>query len=247
MKTITSRQNPEVMGVAALATTKGRHHQHKFIAEGLRACSSLAQSQIKLLQLYVIEALVPDAVKIAPQELITVVHDTVMEKMSQTTTPSGMLGVFRIPMQPGAKNLEAGLVLANITDPGNMGTLIRTCAALKVKSVVVVEGVDPWSPKVVQATAGTIGEVDIFSYSWQDFLKNKGSKLKLQALAIAGGMVPSHVHKHSLLVVGNEAHGILPEWLAACDDTLTIPMPGAAESLNAAVAGSIALYLVHGG
>ncbi len=244
MKTITSRQNPEIMSISALATSKGRDQQHKFIAEGLRSCHTLIQSPVKLLQLYVTEPMLDTALRMTGQENITVVHPTVMEKISQTTTPSGIVGVFRIPMQQSAKNLTAGLVLVNIQDPGNMGTLIRSCAAFNIGSVVVVGGVDPWSPKVVQATAGTIGAVHIFSYTWQELLKNKG-KLKLNALVVAGGKQPTATHRDSLLVVGNEAHGMEPELVTTCDDTITIPMPGNAESLNAAVAGSLGLYMVY--
>jgi len=58
--------------------------------------------------------------------------------------------------------------MARVSDPGNMGTLIRTCAALNIKSVVVVEGSDPWSPKVVQASAGTIGLINIYCTNWQE-------------------------------------------------------------------------------
>jgi TrmH family RNA methyltransferase len=244
MKTITSRQNPEVMSTAALGSAKERALQHKFVAEGLRSCYTLLQSPIKLLRLYVTENLAQEALRMTSEESITVVSEHVMEKMSQATTPSGMLGVFRIPMEQSVTKVGPGLLLAGVTDPGNMGTLIRTCAAMNVKSVVIVEGVDPWSPKVVQATAGTIGSVEIFQISSQDLLKKKNTLPPLCALIVDGGEKPSSACNKSLLVVGSEAHGIKPEILDICNKKMTLPMPGGAESLNAAVAGSIALYMV---
>ncbi len=242
MKNITSRQNPEIITVAKLADAKERTAQGMFIAEGLRVCSTLAESSLKLVQLYVLNSLVSQAESIAPEAKITVVNQAVMDKISTATTPSGMLGVFRIPKQYHLSQLQSGLVMARISDPGNMGTLIRTCAALSIKSVVIIEGTDPWSPKVIQASAGTIGLVDIYCTSWQELVAQKGS-LSLCGLVVSGGEKPANMTTNKLLlVIGSEAHGIPQEWLTDCDRTLTLPMPGNVESLNAAVAGSIALY-----
>ena len=166
-----------------------------------------------------------------------------MEKISTTKTPSGYLAVFTIPKQP-QPTVERGIVLANITDPGNMGTLMRSAAAMNIKTVVVVDGVDPWSPKVVQASAGSVGTLTIYQCSWQELLKHKQEK-KLCALVVKNGKAPQeHELNDVFLVIGNEAHGIPSDWLNDCELKCTLPMPGKTESLNAAVAGSIALYLM---
>lgn len=243
MNNITSRQNPEIMAVAALAQAKERALQGKFLAEGLRVCSALIKSSLRLCQLYVTEEALPSVSHLVKSTLITVVSKPVIEKISQATTPSGIVGVFYIPARLDPSVVQSGLVLANISDPGNMGTLIRSCVALNIKSVIIVDGADVWSPKVIQATAGMIGKVAIFTMSFEELVRHKGSK-KLCALVVSGGKKPSPTYNNDLLIVGNEAHGISPEWLALCDEKLTIPMPGPAESLNAAVAGSLALYLV---
>ncbi len=166
-----------------------------------------------------------------------------MEKMSTTKTPSGYLAVFTIPPKP-QPTFERGIVLANITDPGNMGTLIRSATAMNVKTVVIVDGVDPWSPKVVQASAGTVGSVALLECSWQELLTYKQDK-QLCAFVVKNGKTPQELELNDmLLVIGNEAHGISNDWLNDCEFTCTLPMPGNTESLNAAVAGSIALYLM---
>jgi RNA methyltransferase, TrmH family len=127
-----------------------------------------------------------------------------------------------------------------------MGTLIRSCAAMNYKTVVCIKGTDPWSPKVVQASAGTIGMVNIFQVTWDELIQNK-QNLNLCALVVSGGNKPQDIDlSNTLLVVGSEAHGIPDEWLGQCEQKLTLPMPGKTESLNAAVAGSIALYLAQG-
>jgi TrmH family RNA methyltransferase len=166
-----------------------------------------------------------------------------MQKISHATTSSGLLAVFTIPDKPSLASIKPGLVLANLSDPGNAGTLMRTCAAMNVQCVVMVEGVDPWHPKVIQATAGTIAQLKIFQCTWQELVANKNN-LTLHALTVSGGKAPEVIQaNNALLVVGNEAHGLPEQWIADCDDAITIPMPGNTESLNAAVAGSIALYL----
>lgn len=243
MKTISSIQNQEVKDIAQLQTAKGRREQNKFIAEGIRVCSTLISSKVKLIQIYATHANKEYVYALASEEKVTLVTEQVMNKISASSSPSGILGVFTIPKNPDLKNLTSGLVLSQISDPGNMGTLIRTCIAMGVKTLVKIEGADIWSPKVVQATAGTIGQVNIFEISWQELIKNKGS-LKLCALVVFGGKNPQEIDfTDTLLVVGNEANGIPAEWVHDCQDKLTLPMPGNTESLNAAIAGSIALYL----
>src|SRR5204862_392081 len=139
------------------------------------------------------------------QHKIVIVPERVMNKISITTTPSGMVAIFTIP-QPTTASLQEGLVLAQMQDPGNVGTLIRTAAALKKRTVICIEGVEPWSPKVVQASAGTIAMVDILQLSWQELLQQK-QELSLCALVVQGGKSPRELTlSNTLLVVGSEGH-----------------------------------------
>jgi RNA methyltransferase, TrmH family len=242
MKVIVSTQNKEVRAVAKLHTSKGRENQNKFIIEGLRACQSLIETKkLRLSQVYVTQPLAEKAKQFISSGQLTLVSDMIMERISSAGTPSGIVAVFEIPSRPQLSKLSSGIVLAQISDPGNMGTLIRSAAAMDYKTVVVLEGCDPWSPKVIQSTAGTIGAVDIFQLTWQELLENKGT-LKLAALVVNGGEAPAKISKDSLIVVGNEAHGLPEEWAKECEQKITLPMPGKTESLNAAVAGSIAMY-----
>ena len=243
MKTINSRQNPHIKAIVALKRARDRRTQGKFLAEGLRVCTALIKAGWEPIGLYTVESLVKMALKLAPEEQITLMTMEVMAKMSQASTPSGMVGVFKLPKKPKIEKLSSGIVLAEVSDPGNMGTLIRTCAAMGHTSVVVVGGTDPWSHKVVQASAGTIANVNIFSWSWNKLLENKNDK-KLIALVVRDGQEPEKIDlKNSLLVIGNEVRGIAQEWINSCDKKMTLSMPGKVESLNAAVAGAIGLYL----
>jgi len=246
MKNITSVHNEEIKSVAALKNTKDRDDQGRFIAEGERVITTFVESGWKITTLYAIQELADRAEKLAHISSIRIVTSDVLKKMSQTITPSGLLAVFRIPISPDTSTISSGLVLANLSDPGNVGTLMRTCAAMNVKTLVLVDGVDAWHPKVIQASAGTIAQLTIFQLTWQELIQHKGTN-KLHALVVSGGKEPKDITKsNALLVVGNEAHGLPKEWVADCDDAITIPMPGNTESLNAAIAGSIALYEIFG-
>jgi len=241
MKIISSRTNPTIKHICSLHTRKGRETHAQFIAEGQRIIQTLLASTYGLVQLYVTQ---DHFVNLAcPAEMITIVTPEVMAKISSAKTPSGYLAVFTIPSKAQPK-VEHAVVLAQVADPGNMGTLIRSAAAMGIQTVVIVQGADPWSPKVVQASAGTIGSVTVVSCSWQELITLKQDK-KLCALVVKNGKSPQAVElKNTFLVIGNEARGIPDEWLNDCELRCTLPMPGNTESLNAAVAGSIALYLM---
>jgi len=241
MKRIISLQNPAIIAAGKLGSTRQRYKQKQYSAEGLRIISTLIEAKQDLIQLYATESVLDQAEKMADDNLITLTSDEALSKISQSKTPSGLVGIFKLP-QPSTQELTSGLVLSEVSDPGNMGTLIRTCAAMGKKTVVTIGGVDPWNAKVIQASAGTIGFVNIVQFSWEQLLQQK-KDLLLCGLVVKDGQSLAELNlKNALLVIGNEAHGIEQKWLEKCDNLITLKMPGGTESLNAAVAGSIAMY-----
>lgn len=242
MKIINSLENSLIKSIVRLHTAKGRHEQCKFIAEGVRVCQALVQAQVACEHVLVTEDTLEQVEQLGliADKLIQVTA-AVMKKVSASTTPSGVLGVFKIPQVRVPEQLSSGLVLLQIADPGNMGTLIRTSVAFGLNQIIIIEGADPWQPKVVQSTAGTIGQAQIINMSWQELVAHT-KRPELCALVPRGGEIIKAGIQPGLLVVGSEAHGIVPEWLAQCEQKLTLPMPGQAESLNAAITGAIALY-----
>lgn len=244
MNTITSRSHDKIKYAVRLQQKKYRNEYQQFIAEGVRTCMTLMTAGVELIDLFITEKNIAEIEDIIPEKHVTIVPDAVMDKLTSATTPSGFLGVFAIPKAPENPALTSGLVLTRIGDPGNMGTLIRTAAAMGLTNIILVEGTDPWSPKVVQGSAGTIGSVNILRWSWQELLDHK-KDTPLYGLVVADGKEPETIdNKNILLVVGSEADGIPEGWLKDCNETITLPMPGDTESLNAAIAGAIALYLV---
>lgn len=241
VKVITSLINENIKQVVHLHDSKGRKEQGLFIIEGERAIETALQAGLTLHALYCTEEMSATCLQLTDTKKTHRVTSAVMKKISTATAPSGLLTIFKIPAPPAKEKLSPGLVLAQISDPGNMGTLIRTAAACGVRSVVIIEGADPWSPKVVQSSAGTIAMVTLFEWDWETLIAHKKS-YRLCALVVSGGQSLQSIDDQSLIIVGNEAHGIPTPWLAQCDKQITLAMPGGTESLNAAVAGSIALY-----
>jgi RNA methyltransferase, TrmH family len=246
MKKITSLQNDLIKHVHSLQNLKYRTKHQQFIAEGLRTIETMLQktSNLELVTLFCTDKTIKLAKRLISEQQIVTVSEVVMQKISTNNSPAELLAVFKQRQLAITQNqLTAGLVLAQIADPGNMGTLIRSAAAMGYQTVVIIEGCEHYNPKVVQASAGTIALVNIFKFSWQELLANKHD-LALCALVVKDGVKPNELAlKNSLLVVGNEANGLPAAWVQDCEQKLTIPMPGATESLNVAVAGSIALYL----
>ena len=156
-----------------LHAAKHRSHLGEFIAEGFRTISTIIKTEHQLITLFTTDEFLYDAQQLVADKVIIVVTPEVMAKISTAQTPSGLLAIFQIPSQASLNTLTSGIILAQITDPGNMGTLIRTAAAMNKKTVVCVETVDPWNPKVVQATAGAIGAVSIFRMNWDELMLNK--------------------------------------------------------------------------
>lgn len=237
---IASPDNPLVKRLLRCHDARGRRAEGLVLVEGLRLVGDCLAAGWRPAHLLVREG---EAVPAEWPEAMTV-SARVAARLSQAATASGYLAAFPLPA-PAAIDAEAGgLVLAGVADPGNLGTLLRSAAAFGVRQVVLAGGADPWSAKSLQATAGAAARLAIAHADAPAAL----APGRLCGLVVAGGQPPEALPPAARwLVVGGEANGIPPEWLAACAETCTLPMPGGTESLNAAVAGSIAMYLLQAG
>ncbi|HYE03888.1 MAG TPA: RNA methyltransferase [Planctomycetota bacterium] len=167
-------------------------------------------------------------------------------KLSQATTPSGLVARFALPTPPPLEPAAGGLALTGLSDPGNVGTLLRSAAAFAIADVALIGGVDPYAHKVVQASAGALARLRIHRLPADAGLDGlRCVPAPIAALVVAGGEPPGRWRRQPCwLVVGGEADGIPDGWLAPGDQRWSLPMHPGSESLNAAVAGSIALYLL---
>lgn len=178
------------------------------------------------------------------------VGDGVLRSLTSTTTPQGIVAVVNRPLMDLASlpdSIRLALVLAGVRDPGNAGTLVRSAVAAGVDVVIfTAESVDPLGPKSVRSTSGMLFHVPYVDEPNVGAVKGALADRGVRLVGAEASAATSH-HDADLgspvaLVVGNEAWGFPPEVRAHLDETVSIPMPGPAESLNVAVAGSLLLF-----
>ena len=176
------------------------------------------------------------------------VNDSELADLAATESPQGVLAVVRQP-QSVVTNPRRAVIADAIQDPGNLGTLIRSAAAFGLDALFALDGcVDPYNPKVVRSSAGTVARVAVQTCDWpraQEIIA--AADLPLLAAAGDGSVGIRPAPESWALAVGNEARGVRPEILAAAAATVAIPMAADVDSLNAGVAGSILMFAVTQG
>jgi TrmH family RNA methyltransferase len=164
----------------------------------------------------------------------------VMERVASTESPQPVLGV--VAMRPASLPADASFLLVadRLADPGNAGTIIRSAEAAGADAVVLTPGsVDPYNPKVVRASAGSLFRLPVVEAS----LESLSGFRRLGTSSHRGDVYTDPVyHGRVALVVGNEAHGLADD--AAVDQWITIPHAGPAESLNVAMAATVLVFEV---
>ena len=257
---LTSVHSPRVKTVRRLAKRSFRQRERRFLVEGPQAVREALASEAMLTELFVtVEAEVRHGavVQRAAEEGVQVhrVSGEVMGELAQTVTPQGLLGVCGFVDVPLDEALARGprlvTVLANVRDPGNAGTVLRTADAAGGDAVIFTDAsVDPYNGKCVRASAGSLFHVPV--------VVGTGVGPTTEALRSAGlcvvaadgsagrgldeALATGLLDGRTAWVFGNEAWGLPADVLALADAVLRVPIYGAAESLNLAVAAGVCLY-----
>lgn len=246
---ITSPQNDRVKLAHTLQTqAKSRRKEQKIALEGLRlvtdaiAFSGLQPDFI----LYAEGKLEQNLRDRLERQKLTVlpVTDEIMRYISVTEEPSGVVAVFPMPEAYPPETLSQTLILDNLRDPGNVGTLLRTAAAAGVDAVLLSPGcVDAYNPKVLRSAMGAHFRVPVIEASWEKI----ASLCPVDTVYLAdmeGDLTYDAVDWRSswALIIGSEAHGATPEAMRLARERVYIPMSADAESLNAAIAAGIFLF-----
>jgi TrmH family RNA methyltransferase len=238
--------------IRSLKMGKFRKQHGLFIAEGTTNVLDFLLSGTKAEYLFGSEEWIAEHGTKVASNLIRAVSVKEMKQISSLSSPSGILAVFRIPelTAPDLKSY-AGLLLMleDIRDPGNLGTIIRTADWFGINHIVCSEEtVDAFNPKVVQASMGSLARVEVTYCHLESYLESKPADLPIYG-AMMEGEILMEVPKprNAILMIGNEARGISSELLPFLDHQITIPqVPGksstSAESLNASVAAAIICY-----
>ena len=250
---ITSTSNQKVKEIVQLQK-KGRlrNEQGVFIVEGIRMVREIPPAQ--MVQMYVTEEFYRENKGELPQGIRPeVVSSQVFAAMSDTKTPQGILAVVRqrsYQIEEMLRQEQAHiLVLDNLQDPGNLGTVFRTAEAAGVTGIIMSRDcVDIYNPKTVRSTMGAIFRQP---FVYVDDLTETISYMKESGVRVyAAHLEGKHTYDQedycgkTAFLIGNEGNGLRSE-VAACADTwVRIPMAGQAESLNAAVAAAVLMFEV---
>lgn len=235
----------------ALASRKGRLAAGAFLVEGERAVRQIARRQPEAIREIISVTEPPPEYRRYPLRLL---NESQFAAIAPTRTPQGFMAVVSAPDDIYAATLPQNpggriLLLEDIQDPGNAGTLLRTAAAFDYDGVIMSEKcADPMAPKTVQGSAGTLLSLWIRrTHLYLDMAAAlKASGYAVIATDLDGDITPAGLHAEDrmLLALGNEAAGLTAEIRSLAHHRLRLPInSGRAESLNVAACGAICMYL----
>ena len=232
--------------IQSLKTKKGRTKEGLFLVEGLRCINSFLEHDNNLKELFIARSFTSinkNIINLCKKKNIphTIISDKVMKSISDTKTPSGVLGISKFT-QPQRLNLNSKrwLYLYKISDPGNLGTILRSAAWFNIKNIALSkDSTDPYSPKTIRSATGAhmhlniYQEVDFKTYLGHDYYllgTDQNSNYTLEN---------SDYNKKIVLFLGSESEGINVSIKKKMDKLISIKKLGYGESLNVSIAGSI--------
>ncbi len=253
--TITSKDNETIKHIKKLKEKKYREEYHEFIVEGIKMIEEAINEGAKIKSIIICEdcktqGAIPNDLMYEIAKLNCIyVAEKIFNTITDVINPQGIMAVIE---KPNARDntidfsANVSLLLDNIQDPGNMGTILRTADSLNMKQIIVSKGsADVYNLKVVRSTMGAIFRVKVIEVeNLVTVIKEmKKHKIKVYATDLQTDKSIYDVdYSKSAIVIGNEANGVSSKVLYEATERIKIPMIGKTESLNAAVATSVILY-----
>ncbi len=254
---IQSRQNPLVKSLSRLRNRKDREERQRFLVEGLRELQQALRHEVWIESLVVC----PDHFKSpghhewlqqAENEDVEILElaPAAFEKMSSRESPDGLIGVAvkRDFLLEGAKLPDHPLVLVieQVEKPGNLGAMLRTADAAGVDCVICCDPVtDLYNPNVIRSSQGLVFALPVFLATWEQcrhFLQRSGIQTVATTPAATRGIWETDLSGPVALLLGSEKDGLSDEALRTADLQVSIPMLGAADSLNVSVSAAVVLF-----
>lgn len=249
---ITSTSNPQMKQIAALLKkSKERKEQRVFVIEGRKMFEEICTDKSRLVKAYFSESYARETYgDKLPDIPCEVVADKVFDAVAETVTPQGILAIVRMPEYSLEDMIEqAGtlVLLEDLRDPGNLGTILRTAEAAGVAGVILSrESVDVYNPKVIRSTMGAVYRVPfLYVDDFKETLRHlKERQVRLMAAHLKGTKTFDRADYSGKIgiLIGNEANGLTEEAAELAGEKVLIPMAGNVESLNAAVAAALLMY-----
>lgn len=245
---IISRNNALIKTVRALDRKKERDETGLYIAEGLKTVKEAVATGQEFFALILTES---GEKLLAGTELprgvrAELVSEEVFASCTGEVSPQGVLAVLYKPKKPICASSGKSLFLDGVSDPANVGAIIRTAAATSFTDIFIADGADAYSPKAVRAAMSGIFRVNVFAGRREELVNLIGSPFYA---ADMGGKNPfkTNVPERFCLVIGNEAHGVSEFMKERTSETLGLPMKNGMESLNASVAAGVLMYALTNG
>ena len=251
---ISSVSNEKIKLARKIATSsKARKETGLFFLEGQRLCSDAALCDVKIRQFFYTASSrekSPESVALLLKRAQTSfeISDSVSERLSDTQSPQGMFCLCEMPDRSSMAILphESYIVLEQIQDPANLGAIIRTAEALGIRGAVLFGCCDVYNPKAQRAAMGSLLRLELHCPDDLSafLLACKENGMRLLATtprSDAADIRTLDLCCGALAVIGNEGSGVSPQTAALCE-TVTIPMLGRAESLNASMAAAIVMW-----
>lgn len=254
MEKITGKNNEIIKDVKKLfISSRQRRAQGLFVLEGARLVFDVLNSfyEVKyfLITQSAFEKYEESSRKMAEKSVRSyIISDDIAFRLSDTENSQGVFAVCKMKENKERIDFSGKYVaLDNIQDPGNMGAVIRTAEALGIDGIIIGGGCDVFNPKVLRASMGSVLRMNITVS--ENFI-NTLEYMKKSSMVIYGTSPDSSLKKITeadfgsgcVCIIGNEANGISGSVKAVCDELITIPMLGRAESLNASAAAAIAMW-----
>lgn len=250
---ITSSQNPKLKLVRALmGRARERREANAFVVEGVRLVEEAVNAGWKF-QFALYSDGLSDRGRSLLNTLLTHQIDTeevagdLLQKLSDTESPQGVLAVLDDSQLPIPEVLDFVLIPDQVRDPGNLGTLLRSAAATGVQAVFLPpETTDPFAPKVLRSGMGAHFRLPIHAMTWEEIEQiSRSANLQMYIADMDGASCwETDLRQPLALVVGGEAEGVSKDARRLSKGKISIPMAGNVESLNAGVAGSVLMFEV---
>jgi len=229
--------------ITSLQNKKFRLQHQVFVVEGIKSVLEFVNSTYKVQKIYATPQAQTKLDKIPHNIKLEEVSEAEFQKISSLKNPQGALALVELPQNNELNKAELrgkhSLVLDDVQDPGNLGTIIRTAEWFGIKHIICSIGtVDAYNPKVVQATMGSLSRVQLYYLDLEKFIE-ENTLPTFGALLNGQSIYKTEFGEEGLIIMGNEGNGIRPNLISKIDTAVTIPRIGEAESLNVAVATTI--------
>ena len=236
----------EVKYIQSLAHKKFREEEGLFVVEGVKMVQELIDEKpLAIKKIFAIEAWIRQhASSLPPAINVQVLENFELTKVSTLQSPNDVLALVQIPQPPISGFVPKGItvVLDQVQDPGNLGTIIRSCDWFGIENIICsADTVDAYNPKVVQSAKGSLLRPNIYYTALEEFLSLMPD-MPVYAAVLDGESIGQAVFETTcLLLIGNESKGLSAAVRAYATKAITIPRKGKAESLNAGVATAVIL------